>query len=117
MNRKHPAELHPLAVCERPFERWGVDLVGTLRETSRGNKYIFVATEYLTRTAEAVPLPDKRAETALPEIMKIIFRYGPPQQLLHDQGTEFCNTLNRLLCEKLSIKQCISSAYHPQTNG
>jgi hypothetical protein len=32
-----------------PFEQIGIDFVGPLKESSKGNKYIIVATDYLTK--------------------------------------------------------------------
>ena len=45
-NRPPPATLHPVKV-PGIFYRWGIDLVGPLKETANGNKYVIVATEYL----------------------------------------------------------------------
>ena len=47
-NKAPSASLHPVPVADL-FHRWGIDLVGPLKETKNGNKYIVVATEYLTR--------------------------------------------------------------------
>ena len=34
-----------------------------------------------------------------------------------DQGREFVNQINECLFQLTNIKHCVSSAYHPQTNG
>ena len=34
-----------------------------------------------------------------------------------DQGREFVNEINSRLFRMTDVKQCVSSAYHPQTNG
>ena len=47
----------------------------------------------------------------------VICMFGIPKILQHDQGTEFCNRIIQFICEKIGIKEAISSAYHPQTNG
>ena len=39
----------------------GMDLIGPLPKTSRGNQYIVTLTDYFTKWAEAAPLPDKSA--------------------------------------------------------
>ena len=50
MSKQRP-DLHPI----------GVDLVGPLPETARGNKYIITARDYFSKWSEAAPLPDKTA--------------------------------------------------------
>src|SRR5215212_5731350 len=42
---KRTETLHPIPVGE-PFDRVGIDIVGPLKETVKGNRYIIVATEY-----------------------------------------------------------------------
>ncbi len=39
----------------------GMDLIGPLTETPRGNKYVITLTDYFSKWAEAAPLPDKTA--------------------------------------------------------
>jgi len=41
-------ELHPIP-SSRLFNRWGVDVVGPLLITLKGNRYIIVAVEYLSK--------------------------------------------------------------------
>ena len=115
-NKPPASTLHPLAVKDI-FHRWGVDVVGPLTETRRGNKYLVVATEYLTRWPEAVAVPDKSAEGIHRFLMGLVCRYGSCHILLHDQGREFNNQLCRDLCKQLQTSQAMTSAYHPQSNG
>lgn len=39
----------------------GMDWIGPMPETPRGNKYIVTLTDYFSKWAEAAPLPDKSA--------------------------------------------------------
>jgi hypothetical protein len=113
--RKEP--LHPIRVGQ-PFDRVGIDLVGPLPITTHGNRYIIVATEYLTKWPEAKAIPSKNAEHIAQFFYDdIICRHSCPKELLSDQGTEFCNQLVNALCNKHKVKHALSSAYHPQTNG
>jgi hypothetical protein len=110
-------ELHPIRVGE-PFDRVGIDIVGPLSITSKGNRYIVVATEYLTKWPEARAIEDTKATTIAKFIYEeIICRHGCPKVLLSDQGTPFCNELVDSLCKLMTIRHRLSSAYHPQTNG
>lgn len=53
--------LHPIPVKPEIWHQVGVDLIGPLTETPRGNKYIITLTDYFSKWAEAGPLPDKTA--------------------------------------------------------
>src|SRR6266487_3568283 len=87
------APLHSIKIGQ-PFDRIGIDLVGLLPETKQGNKYIIIATEYLTKWPEAKAIPSKHAEIiALFIYEEIICRHECPREILFDQGTEFCNQI------------------------
>ncbi|XP_041357508.1 uncharacterized protein LOC121374476 [Gigantopelta aegis] len=51
-NKPQVATLHPVPV-KGLFHRWGIDLVGPLKETSDGKLYVIVATEYLDKMGRA----------------------------------------------------------------
>ncbi len=109
--------LNPIRVGE-PFERIGIDFVGPLERTRKGNKYILVVTDYLTKWPEAKPMKDATAENVVKFIYEgIICRHGCPKIIMSDRGTHFRNKLVNELCEKFEIKHKLSSPYHPQTNG
>lgn len=116
LNKPAPSTLNPISV-HHLFHRWGVDLVGPLKETPSGNKYIVVSTEYLTKWVEGKAIPEKSAAEVHQFLMDIVFRYGPMNVLLHDQGREFNNSLVNSLCAELKTAVAMTSAYHPQTNG
>jgi hypothetical protein len=102
----------------KPFERIGIDFVGPLVRTKKGNKYILVVTDYLTKWPEAKALREATAENVVEFIYKdIICRHGCPKTILSDRGTHFRNRIVDELCEKFRIKHKLSSPYHPQTNG
>lgn len=110
-------EMHPIPIG-KPFDRVGIDIIGPLTVTTSGNRYIVVATEYLTKWPEAKAIKDTKAITIAKFIYEeIICRHGCPEVLLSDQGTPFCNELVDSLCQLMQIKHRLSSAYHPQTNG
>ena len=99
------------------FHRWGIDLIGPLQVTERGNRYIVVATEYLSKWMEAKAIPDKSGQEVHAFLLDLVFRFGSMNVLLHDQGKEFNNKQVNDLCESLQTSVAMTSAYHPQTNG
>ena len=116
MLQKPRAELHPIPVT-KVWHRVGIDLVGPLPETRRGNKYIITLSDYFSKWPEAAPLPSKEATGVASFLLDTFCRHGWPKIVQSDQGREFINTINSCLFEMTGIKQCVSSAYHPQTNS
>ena len=99
-------KLYPIKVGE-PFERIGIDFIGPLTPTKRGNKYILVATDYLTKWPEAKPMKEANANNVVEFIYKeIICRHGCPKIILSDRGSHFNNQMVQQLCQKFEIKHC-----------
>ena len=114
---KPTEELHSIKVG-KPFDWVGIDLVGPLPITTRGNRYIAVAVEYLTKYPEARAIKTADAKSVADFIYEdIICRHGYPIELLSDQGTHFVNKLIQGISKWFNIKRSLSSPYHPQTNG
>ena len=109
--------LHPISVNTTLFDRWGIDLAGPYRTSSKGNKFVVIATEYLTRWVEAAAIPNKSALQIAAFFKELVCRFGVMNFLQSDQGTEFCNAIVDNLEKMLGFKHKVSAAYHPQTNG
>ena len=114
--QKPRAELHPIPVT-KVWHKVGIDLVGPLSETKQGNKYIITLSDYFSKWPEAQAIPSKHAVCVAQFLLDVFCRHGWPKSVLSDQGREFVNSINQCLFEMTSIKHCVSSAYHPQTNG
>jgi hypothetical protein len=110
-------ELHSIKVKE-PFYQIGIDFVGPLPQTQKGNKYIIVAMDYFTKWPEAKAVKEATAKEVSEFIMdEIICRHGCPKKILSDRGSHFNNEMIRELTEKCGIKHNFSTPYHPQSNG
>lgn len=100
-----------------PFDRVSADLVD-LHHSARGNRYVLVLIDHLTRFIQMIALPSKDAETVAEAILKeYLTLFGPPKALLTDRGTEFTNRLLTDVCRILKIRTMFTTAYHPQANG
>ncbi|KAI5152149.1 hypothetical protein ENBRE01_2605 [Enteropsectra breve] len=103
---------------EEPFSLIGIDLVGPLPKTDKGNRYLIVATDYLSRWAEAKAVKMKTADEVAKFILEnIVSRHGVPKRILSDQGREFANKIVQRICKRLGTVKSWTSAYHPQCNG
>src|SRR6266542_683230 len=100
------------------FERWGIDIVGSLPITREGNRYIVVAMDYFSRWPEARPLKAANAKTVATFIYEeIICRFGAPRILQSDRRTHFVNEVIQKLTKRFRVKYSLSLPYHPQSNG
>lgn len=112
------APLEHYGEVAEPFERMALDIVGPLPTTTEGNRYILVFVDHFTKLAEAVPLPDQKAETvARAFVERVVLRHGVPQQELMDRGINFISNLMNETCRLLGIRKLTTTAYHPESNG
>ena len=72
-----------------------MDLVGKLTKTQDGNMYMCVMVDYYTKWAEVYAIPNKSAQVVSQCIMKLFYRFGAPQRILTDQGSEFVNEVSQ----------------------
>ena len=100
------------------FDRWAIDLIGILPKTPAGNCWIFTAIEYLTGWPVTKALPNARAETIARVIHdEITMVYGPPKELLSDNGRNLTGDVIKAYTTLLSTKHRVTTPYHPRTNG
>lgn len=100
-----------------PFQRMSVDHVKLL-ESDRGNTYLLVFTDYLTRWTEAFPVKSTDAKTVAEKMYEhIICRYGVPEELLSDNHKAFTGEVIKELTTILKISKTFITPYHPQANG
>ena len=68
------APLQPLPVIKEPLARLAMDIVGPLKRTKKGNKYLLVIMDYATMVERLV---------------EVTARMGMPQELLTNYGSNF----------------------------
>ena len=107
-----------MEIPDRPFDMIAMDLVTDFMESSKANKHILTIIDLLTGWPEAIPNPNKSADT----ITKTFIRqYLPrdmcPQFILSDNGTEFKNQIFNKVTKDLGVERIFSAPYHPQSNG
>ena len=115
------APLHPITVTPNaiPFEVINIDFITKL-PTSKGYNSIITIVDH-NCTKAAIFIPCKEQMDAL-EMVKLYAKhvfphYGLPQRIISDHDVRFTSAFTKELCKVLQIKQNLSSAYHPQTDG
>jgi hypothetical protein len=86
----HAAMLHPI-IKHWPFRGWSLDFIGQIHHaSSKGHRFMLVATDYFTKWTEAVLLKNMTYKEVIHFILEhIIHRFVIPQTLTTDQGSSF----------------------------
>ncbi|UYV63925.1 hypothetical protein LAZ67_2006034, partial [Cordylochernes scorpioides] len=110
--------LHPIPAANYPFERVGIDLLGPLPSTKNRKKWMIVLTDYYTKYAETKAVIDATArEVAKFLTENVILKHGAPRYLISDRGSQFTSNLVKEITKICQIQHCLTTSYHPQTNG
>ncbi|RWS19028.1 integrase core domain protein-like protein, partial [Leptotrombidium deliense] len=101
-----------------PFEMIGIDIQGPFPKSEQGNKYIIVATDYLTKHVEMKAVPAANSwEVSKFLLDEIMCRHGCPQRILSDRGLPFLSNVTKDVYKLMNTKHVKTTSYHPQTNG
>nr|GEW94196.1 reverse transcriptase domain-containing protein [Tanacetum cinerariifolium] len=96
--------------------RKGIEFMGPF-PSSRGNKYILVAVDYLSKWVEAKALPTNDARVVSKFLKNLFARFGAPRAIISDRGTHFCNDQFTKVIQKYGVTHRLFTPYHPQTSG
>ena len=116
---KPPAGLYqPIPIPENVFKEVSLDLVGPMIETPNGNRYLLTINCRLTKFAFAKALKDIKDVTVMHALKyDYIARYGIPDVILTDRGTNLCSAYSENVFKELGIEHRQTTAMHPETNG
>jgi transposase InsO family protein len=110
----------PLAERAPPSDRFRtlhVDIVGPLA-SSEGIKHLLTVVDRFTRWPEAIPIDAIDAETCARALVRSwVARFGVPDDMTSDRGSQFVSSLWSNMCKILGTKARRTTAYHPQANG
>ncbi|GKC69335.1 reverse transcriptase domain-containing protein [Tanacetum coccineum] len=85
--------------------------------SSRGNKYILVAVDYLSKWVEAKALPTNDARVVVNILKSLLARFGTPRAIISNRVTHFCNDQFAKVMLKYGVTHRLATAYQPQTSG
>nr|GFA61604.1 putative reverse transcriptase domain, ribonuclease H-like domain protein [Tanacetum cinerariifolium] len=103
-----------IQICEI-FDMWGIDFMGPFPSSKR-NKYILVAVNYLSKWVEAKALPNNDARVVVKFLKSLFSRFGTPKAIISNQGTHFYNDQFLRVMAKYGVTHRLSTVYHPQTS-
>nr|GEU78066.1 reverse transcriptase domain-containing protein [Tanacetum cinerariifolium] len=104
-----------IQVCEI-FDVWGIDFMGPFL-SSKGNKYILVAVDYISKWVKAKALPTNDARVDVKFLKSLFSRFAISRSIISDPETHFCNDQFTRIMIKYGVTHRLATAYHPQTSG
>jgi transposase InsO family protein len=96
---------------------WGLDIVGPLRKVPGGLTHLLVAIDKFSKWVEVRPITNLRAEQAVTFFTDIVHRFGVPNSIITDNGSQFMGRKFLEVCDKFHIRVDWAAVAHPQTNG
>ena len=100
-----------------PLKIVTVDVIGPLPLTEKGNQFALNICDHFTKFVVSYPLPDQQAITIANSIIDYISKFGIPESILSDRGTNFKSEVLNDIYELLDIIPRFTSPFHPQSDG
>ena len=112
-----PAHALQMIPITWPFEVWGLNLVGPIQKAAGGYTHLLGVIDKFSKWIEARPITNIRSEQAVLFFTDIIHRFGIPNVIITDNGTQFTGKKFLDFCDRHHIRVNLSAVAHPQTNG
>ena len=96
----------------KPWSRVHADNAGPVH-----GSYFLVLVDSYSKWPEIVQLRQITSSKVIMALGKVYARFGNPEVLVSDNGTQFKSSPFQNFCKSRGIKQIFSAPYHPQSNG
>lgn len=101
-----------------PWQIIAVDIMGPFPRSSRGNQYLLVVSDWLTKYTLLCPMRKAISSTIIRFMEDRVFLvWGAPQFIICDNGSQFAGREFKKLSETYKIQKIwFNARYHPQCN-
>ena len=79
-------------------------------------KSYLIVVDYTSIFFNISEIPDKRSSTVVLHTKRIFFRYGIPEGIITENGSEFIGNPYKKFSKKWDFKHTTTSPVHPQSN-
>jgi hypothetical protein len=87
-----------------PFAVWHLDMVGLLRQAPMSFTNLLVVVDKFSKWIEARPIVNVRSEEAVSFFIDIIYRFGIPNTIITDNGTQVTGKKFLNFCDNNNIR-------------
>ncbi|CDJ62822.1 LOW QUALITY PROTEIN: Similar to Transposon MAGGYgagandpolgenehomologues, related [Eimeria necatrix] len=118
LNQK-PAGLLQQLIPSRRWTHVNLDFITDLPLTTTGHDSILVMADSLSKMAHLIPAKKSFTAADTVELLadRLIRYHGFPEVHISDRDPRFHSDLWNQLCRRFNSKRCMSSSYHPQSDG
>jgi transposase InsO family protein len=92
-------------------------MIGPFKKAQGGYTHILVAIDKFTKWIEYKPIASLTSAKAVEFVQEIILRFGTPNIIITDLGSNFTSSEFFDFCEQRSIQIKYASVAHPRANG
>jgi hypothetical protein len=92
-------------------------LVGPFKKAKGGFTYIFIAVDKFTKWIDVKPDASITVANVVEFIKEIMYKFGIPNNIITDNGTQFTMREFKYFCVDSGIKINYTSMSHLQSNG
>src|SRR5712671_4923814 len=102
-----------------PFQTISLDFIVKLPTSDSYDTILTITDHDCSKAAIFIPCNEEIDAAGVAKVYAtyVFPHYGLPKKVISDRDPRFASNFSRELCDLLRIKQNISSAYHPQTDG
>jgi transposase InsO family protein len=95
----------------------GLDILSPFPRMAGGYRYLYVAIDKFTKWAEVEPVRSIPAGSSVKFIKSLVSRFGVPNRIITDNGSQFTSGLFKSYCASLGTQICYAFVAHPRSNG
>lgn len=109
---------HPFTTASyEPMERINIDTIGPFDKDDHGNTYIITIIDCFTRWIELYAVKDTTVATAAHVLIQHTGRFGAPNKILSDNGSQFVNAIIQEYLKLMGTEHIRTLAYSHEENG
>ena len=94
-----------------------MDIMGPLRVSSEGHRYLLTLKDVFSKWFEAIPLSNTTSDKVLRTLQLLYARFGYPLQIHTDNATYFRSQLMKEAFQWAGIRLTFTPMYNPQSNS
>jgi ribonuclease HI/transposase InsO family protein len=112
-----PAQQLQTILVTWSFACWGLDMIEPFKKAQGGYTHILVAIDKFTKWMEYKSIASLTSAKAVEFIQEIMFRFGIPNSIITDLGSNFTSSEFFDFCEQRSIQIKYASVAHLRAKG